>query len=190
MFSEGYILHLACIRDWFVRVKRRFHVREGAEEVQIRWLGGEALLMCNSVIFYTWTRHVLYTWLSIPWTEETGLKKSGKFSSRNLRLRNFPTSCHGRPRIYQICFLGSPQNFHEVFTWVNGVPVNQKSGRETRPNLEIQIFHVWSPPWVACPWLVLYWRHESRLESCVACVRRRDRVMCLLQYVTDGGDRT
>jgi len=58
-------------------------------------------------------------------------------------------------RTYQTRFLGSPQNLQQGFMWVNGVPVTQKSGRENRPNLEFQIFEVWSLPWVAtCEWVM------------------------------------
>jgi len=53
-----------------------------------------------------------------------------KSDLKQLRLPKFPTSFHGCPRTYQSRFLGSPKNFKQGFTWVNGVPVMQKSGRD------------------------------------------------------------
>jgi len=50
-----------------------------------------------------------------------------KSNLKQLRLPKFPTSF---PRTYQLRFLGSPKNFKHGFTWVNGVPVTQKSGRD------------------------------------------------------------
>jgi len=66
-----------------------------------------------------WMRHIDGTIVQMnPRTEEIGLtiittaKISNKFSRES-------------PYI-QTRFLGSPQNFNQGFTWVNGVPVSQK----------------------------------------------------------------
>ena len=56
-------------------------------------------------------------------TEEIGLEKY-------LRLPKFPTSFHGSPHAYQIRYHGSPQHFKQIFTWLSGVPVTQKTYSE------------------------------------------------------------
>ena len=102
----------------------------------------------------------MYTSQCIPLTEETRLQIVGSRGLTRfllhllrdgdcvytretlfeiLRLPKILTSFHGSPRIYQTRFVGSPQQFKQGFTLVNGVPVTQKSVRQNRTNLEIQI---------------------------------------------------
>jgi len=108
--------------------------------------GGE--LVCESHHLYPQTEEIgLYMITSAnisnkfsqesPYTSNTFSRESPKFRRRKsdftwLRLPWFPTSFHRSPRTHQTRFLGSPQNFKQDFTWVNGVSVTQKSGRENR----------------------------------------------------------
>jgi len=87
--------------------------------------------------------HWYVTWLVgswhdliIPRMEEIGHKKitTAKISY------TFSRSPH--------TFQGSPQNFQRVFTRVNGSPRNLFELTGNPFDLEMQIFDVWSPPWV------------------------------------------
>jgi len=65
-----------------------------------------------------------------PRTEEIVIKIITTAKNFNKFSREFP---------YQTRVLGSPQNLKQGFKQVIGVPVTQKSFRENRKNLEIQM---------------------------------------------------
>ena len=102
------------------------HVTHIDESCHTSWMS-VAWLIANewhdSFIHVTWLEKRLWYGMS-PHTEEIGLqiittaKISNKFS------QEFPYISN--------TFLRSPQNFKQVFTWVNRVPVTQKIGRENR----------------------------------------------------------
>jgi len=93
----------------------------------------------SSTTFSVLQTHKSTPSVEAPHTEEIGLKM--------MATANFPTTFHRSPRTYQTRFLGSPQNFEQVSTWVNGVPVTQKNSRWNRKSENLN-FLVSSTLWV------------------------------------------
>ena len=79
------------------------------------------------------TRHTFHRWRRSDWRITTA---------------EISTSFHRSPRNFQTSFHGSPKNFKQFVTGVIGSPRHSKEWAEKPANLEIQIFSVWSPPWV------------------------------------------
>ena len=77
----------------------------------------------DSFIHVTWLEKRLWYGMS-PHTEEIGhqIITTAKISNK----------CSQESPYISNTFLRSPQNFKQVFTWVNRVPVTQKIGRENR----------------------------------------------------------
>ena len=67
--------------------------------------------------------------------------------TKKIRLKIITTaknssSFHGSPRDFQTSSYGSPRNFKQVFTGVNGSPRNSKEWTGKLCKLEMQIFQV------------------------------------------------
>ena len=90
----------------------------------------------------------------------------GDQTSKNHNCQNIERVFTVVPVHIQHVFSGVPTISNRGSTWVNGVPATQKTLQISVVNREIQIFEVWSPPWVVCHdvWRYLWLRLVGSLK--------------------------
>jgi len=142
-----------------------FGVYESGDSfTHVNWL----IHMCDMTHWHAW-----HDSLKSQYHERT---KSDLNQSRLPKIR---TGFHGSSRTYQTRFLGSPQDSHFRFLGRKRSPRHFQKNTDFCSDLEIQIFSVWSPPWLnicdmRCVWYDLGFTsqgtHSHMLYEVFICV--------------------